>query len=302
MSSMSATSHSEQWVAKTSLAAQSIGYLVPRSRFDGVVQSVYAGACNIAYDKSLFTLMAPGCADGPATLRLDRDCTFDLRTCFRVGDAVVGCGASLRSRRADVDLSHAIDWKPETRPALAGVTQVAANLGIARERLAARYRCRPSILHREAWAACAMLEQACRTCELETASDGATRLVGWGEGSTPAGDDFLVGLMGGLHALAGSCAVRRDFLTRLSARIETDAGRTVPIAAHYLRLAARGHFTADVLELRNALLSANGAAPLQRSLDEVLALGASSGADLVAGFLSGIGAWLDPPLSARSRS
>jgi hypothetical protein len=46
------------------------------------------------------------------------------------------------------------------------------------------------------------------------------------------------------------------------------------------------------------MLSANEPAPLQEALDDALALGATSGSDLVAGLLSGVYAWVHPPSPA----
>ncbi len=299
---MQATCHRKPSLAKAALAVESIGYLVPRSRFDGVVQSVYACACNIAYGRSLLTLLTPGVAEGPTALLLGRDCAIDLRTCFRVGDAVVRRGGRLRSRGTDVDLSRATGWKPGARPIFAEASQVLANLRFARARLVARPRSQTSILHREGRAACAGLEQACRACDFKAALPEATRLIGWGEGLTPAGDDFLVGLMSGLDVLAATSSIRTNFLRRLSAAISAQVATTTPIAAHHLRLAANGHFTADLHRLRDALLSANDVTSLQQSVDDTLALGATSGADLVAGLLSGVFAWLDPPLPAQGLS
>ena len=52
---------------------------------------------------------------------------------------------------------------------------------------------------------CARVEQACRDGHFERALLDAVRLIGWGEGLTPAGDDFLVGLLASntVVALAG---------------------------------------------------------------------------------------------------
>jgi len=67
--------------------------------------------------------------------------------------------------------------------------------------------------------------------------------------------------------------------------------RTTPIAAHYLRLAAQGHFNADVRNLRDALLCEHDLGCVEGVLDAALAVGATSGADMVTGLLAGIAAW-----------
>jgi hypothetical protein len=280
--------------------AKSVGYLVSGLPADGIVRSVHARACNISCGESLLTLLDSDAADGPTTLLLDSRGAIDLRACFRVGDAVLQREGRLRSPRVEVDLSRATEWRPDPMQAPAEPWQVLANLRVAAARLAARPRCRASVIHREGRAVCARLEQACRGCDFEAALPEATRLIGWGEGLTPAGDDFLVGLMAGLDALSGRSDARREFLSRLGVAIVLRLDRTTPLAAHYLRLAAQGHFGAGMHRLRNVLVSANEVAPLERFVDDTLAVGATSGADLLAGLLSGIFAWLEHPLPARA--
>ena len=259
------------------LLVRRIGYLVPRLSFVGTVQSVYARACNIASDGMLLTLVAPDISDGPTVLVLGGDRVADLRKCFRVRDRVVRRNGRLTSPGADVDLARAASWHR-----------------VASARLAARLDRNASVIHREGRVVCARVEQACRDGHFERALFDAVRLIGWGEGLTPAGDDFLVGFLAGLDALAKGSAIRAAFLTGFRAGIAAHADRTTEIAAHYLRLAAGSHFGADLRRLRNALLSSSDIARVEHLADDALAVGATSGADQVAGLLAGISAWLCP--------
>jgi hypothetical protein len=77
----------------------------------------------------------------------------------------------------------------------------------------------------------AALADACRALDRERATRHAERLIGWGEGLTPAGDDFLVGLIAGLDALASGDPRRRSFLEAVAATLVRDASRTTPIAS-----------------------------------------------------------------------
>jgi hypothetical protein len=228
--------------------------------------------------------------DGPTTLVLDR--VVDLRTCFDAGERVERHGDRLVTRRADVELADATHWRPEPLPAIGDPAQIAANLRIASARLAARLTRHASVIHREGRAACARLENACRELDADSALRNAIGLVGWGEGLTPAGDDFLVGVLAGLDALATGSPVRTAFLARIGNEIIAHADRTTDVAAHYLRLAAEGHFSGDLNRLRNALLSWDGVAHVGQLADDALAAGATSGSDLVAGLLAGVSAWL----------
>jgi hypothetical protein len=241
----------------------------------------------------LLTLLTPGAPEGPTAIVLRSGFAHELRRCFRPGDQVICRGGWLRSSAVDGDLSHAIVWKPTPLPERTVARQIDTNLNVARARIASMRDGR-SILHREAHAVCQTLEEACRDCDIEAAEHETIRLIGWGEGLTPAGDDFLVGLMSGLGALADASPVRRDFLKHLSGAIVAQLVRTTPIAAHYLRLGAQGHFAANVHRLRSALLSANDVAVVRQCVDDALTLGATSGSDLVTGMVSGIAAWCHP--------
>lgn len=274
------------------LRVRRIGYLVPAPTFVGTVQSVYARACNVASDGSLLTIVAPGIADAPTALVLASDRVVDLRACFRVRDRVVRRGSHITSPGADVDLAYAASWQPDARPVMAGRARIAANLRLAAARLASRIDDHASVVHREGRAMCTRVGQACRERAVDTALLEAVGLIGWGEGLTPAGDDFLVGMLAGLDALVANSAVNAAFLTRFGTGLKAHAQRTTEIAAHYLRLAAEGHFGADLHRLRNVLLSSSDVARVAKLADDALAVGATSGCDLVAGVLAGMSAWL----------
>jgi len=108
---------------------------------------------------------------------------------------------------------------------------------------------------------------------------GAERLAGLGEGLTPAGDDFLCGAMTAAWAFADDPPVLcRPVLA-------TSRPLTTTLSGAFLAAAARGHVNEA---WRNFLLLLSDDAPgsaSRRSLDEILAFGASSGADTLAGFL-----------------
>ena len=146
------------------------------------------------------------------------------------------------------------------------------------------------------------LRCAVRVVRLDSgqAARHVARLVGWGEGLTPAGDDFLLGLMAGLDALVRDDPRRREFRRALAAALEASTQRTTPIAAHYLRLAAGGHYIEPLIRLRNALLCEDDGAVLDQALHSALAVGATSGADTVSGLVAGLGVWLPEPAAVEA--
>lgn len=127
--------------------------------------------------------------------------------------------------------------------------------------------------------------------------DAVADLVGLGLGLTPAGDDVLCGVLVGLHAtgrssMAGTVAAA------------TDGRSTTRLSADLLRLAADGQACLELLALLAALhrapLAAPHRAPQARTdgdtvaradptMDRLLAIGHTSGADLATGLLLVLG-------------
>ena len=283
---------------RAALAVESIGYLVPRTDLSGRVHSVFAQACNLACGDTLLTLCVADAGDGPATLRLARGAPNDLRELFDVGERIHCRQGRARTRRTELSLSNASVWRPAEPGRSLSSWRIEANLRNARLRLAQRWVTRASVIDGEAAPVAAALRDACRDLDDERAARHVDTLIGWGEGLTPAGDDFLLGLIAGLEALVHDDAGRRRFHGALAAMLTSRTQRTTPIAAHYLRLAAAGHYTAPLIVLRTALLCEDNKDVVDRTLQSALAVGATSGADTVSGLLAGLLAWLPAPLTA----
>jgi len=275
----------------TTLAVASVGYLIPQSDFACIVHSVFARAVNFARADALLTLAAPQAGDAPTTMLLRREPPLDLRVLFEVGAVVHHRDRSLRCARALMPLDAARTWRPLGRRTRLAWHQVDVHLRIAANRLARERTSRPSIINGAAATPIALLARATRELDRDQAAALASKLVGWGEGLTPAGDDFLVGFLAGLDALADDAA-RRSFRDELGLAIGALADCTTDVAAHFLRLAAHGHY-ADVLDrLRDAVLCAHRCALVERTLQRAFDVGATSGADMVSGLLTGLKAWL----------
>jgi len=271
-------------------AVACVGHLAPTTDFDGTVHSVFAHACNIAASCGLLTIVVRGLADGPTVWRLATDHPGDFRHLFRRGERLRRRGARAATRDVVLDLSVAASWRPAPWPRPSHASAV--NLQMAAAALQRRRRVRSSVIDREAETFFRSLGEACRHLDVARATVEIDRLVGWGEGLTPAGDDALVGLLAGMAALAGADARRVAFLGSLSAAVAASAARTTDISAHYLRLAAAGHFNADVTHLVHALAGGDSDdTRIRDALDAALAAGATSGADMVAGMIAGLRTW-----------
>jgi Protein of unknown function (DUF2877) len=276
------------------LAVAALGYQVPQADFTGRVHSVFAQACNLASGDTLFTLVPPHAGNGPSTLRLAVGAPHDLRDLFDVGEPFSCRQRRLRTGHTELRLQHAAVWRPTVATAQLAPAQIDSRLRRAAALLARRHGARMSVIEREAATLVAELSGACRALDIDLAMRSADALIGWGEGLTPAGDDFLVGLLAGLGAFVQLDERRPGFLAGLGAAIARGTARTTPIAAHYLRLAAGGHFTEPLVDARDGLLCEPRPAWVDAALGRALAVGATSGADTVSGLLAGLCAWLPP--------
>lgn len=103
--------------------------------------------------------------------------------------------------------------------------------------------------------------------------EGVRLARGCGYGLTPSGDDFLAGVMYGLHMLGDE---------RSAGRVHRAARRGEGLSSVFLRLAHDGLFPEKLKALAEAL---SGRGDVRPAVDGVLAMGASSGADLAVGML-----------------
>jgi phosphohistidine swiveling domain-containing protein len=110
---------------------------------------------------------------------------------------------------------------------------------------------------------------------------GARLLAGSGGGLTPAGDDFMVGVL--LGVWAGLFGEGREQLGR--SMVRTAAPLTTTLSAAYLRAAARGECAQHWHALFRALLASDASA-IHVAVQALTTIGHTSGADALAGFLS----------------
>jgi hypothetical protein len=115
-------------------------------------------------------------------------------------------------------------------------------------------------------------------------------LVGAGAGLTPSGDDALCGVLLALRAVGGPAAA--PALRAVQRHIGASTRATTSLSASLLLAACEGYAVPEVSRLVAAV--ATGEVPaVERALPAVLAIGHSSGADL----LAGVGGALDALLA-----
>ena len=116
--------------------------------------------------------------------------------------------------------------------------------------------------------------------------ENAALLTGLGPGLTPAGDDYLVGLMAGLRVWPGTLSnsgLSPDDACQII--LEATEGRTTLLSRAFLHSAKEGLFGENWHGLL-AELARGEAIGIQQAARRILASGATSGVDALAGFLS----------------
>jgi hypothetical protein len=219
----------------------------------GRVHSVFERAINVLWsDGRLLTLQGPGLLVAPFAMVLAR---FPER-------GTVAPGMSLSGAAFDWTAAECVDLHMPPGP---------LDFPLDALREAARATS-PSIA------------PGARALELALASrDGgavvaaARALIGLGEGLTPAGDDCLVGALAVLHRLAPEWLANDPQITEeLTAAART---RTTDISRDFLLEALAGRFAESVL----VVVTAESALSVRRAAERLARVGATSGADTLAG-------------------
>jgi hypothetical protein len=279
-------------------AARSISRSVSERVLRGPVSSahvlaVFERACDlVTSDGDVIAVVASSVGDGPLNIVVDRDDVPFKRlaphTLARLEQQ------RLQLDGLEIDLVGAAIW--ETRPSwpalraagTVGVTRLMSLARICRERcpdssLFSLLAGKPAAVSSHS-AVSAVARRALDDLregwkgDVTSLREGTRELAGLGGGLTPSGDDFLAGSM--LRAWMAHPRPRR--LCRLV--VETAADLTTILSAAFLQAAARGECSAAWHALLGALVEGSDAA-LTAAATEVLSHGATSGADILAGFL-----------------
>ncbi|MDQ3005215.1 MAG: DUF2877 domain-containing protein [Chloroflexota bacterium] len=130
------------------------------------------------------------------------------------------------------------------------------------------------------------LASALANADLPAALNATQKLAGLGIGLTPSGDDFIMGAI-----LAAWIIHPVDVVGIIAAEVtEAAAAVTTSLSGALLRSAGRGDAGILWHQFFDALLFAEQA-DIQESMDKILSIGETSGADALLGFLSLLAAW-----------
>jgi hypothetical protein len=281
--------------------------LFRRPGFQATVESAFAEAVNLVTPHgAVLALVSQRAGNGPHNAVVSHPQALAL---LSRGDTVRGDGAAISLGKGwRLALTPAVTWNPcPDYSRLAHWPQVVArNLAWLRQHLpleapqaslAARplaltqgaFGSRPSLalVQSRAGALTDGVRQGYEQGDVGRMAAFAGRLAGLGPGLTPAGDDWLAGWLVGLRAAAAMNGDRLplDLDAVGRAVVGSARPRTSRLSLAFLQAAADGAVAEPWHKLLAALADADQM-PLRHAAAEVMRHGATSGSDMLAGFLA----------------
>lgn len=283
------------------------GELVPEADFVGTVHSVFATACNLAVGDLLIVVHDAAKPHTPTSVRVAATGDAPWSPATHRGDDVLQRDGVLSFGEHVLDLRHLPVWTrtPRARPTIPHPTPLDSDrhrsmvmtaietAGASRAadvdpQLVERVRVLGFRIAMAVRAGAGRPGGGPTNGEIsEGVEQAVRRLIGFGSGLTPAGDDALIGLLAVLDRRRDEPGTPR-VLTGLHAAIQRHLHRTTDVSAHYLRLALEGHFGESLEDLLDAIDAQAPVATLHTRTTDVLSLGSTSGSDTVRGLLVGL--------------
>ena len=261
---LSMTSHVHNWLA-SSTSPQ--------------ILHVFDSACNLINERrEILSVVTQAVGAGPFNLVIERDIRFaeylNLATPvsaaveqLSLGDLIVHfSGAELWDCHPDWKILHA---ERDT------ILRQARQLSEAVPRVS-------RLCGAPQWGQFAgFLSSSIATADIASCVDAAQKLAGLGQGLTPSGDDFMMGAM-----FAARIIHRREVAEFIAGEIGKAAEPlTTSLSAAWLRAAAKGEAGILWHTLFDALISGEASA-IGFHTSNILSIGATSGADALAGFIN----------------
>ena len=288
--------------------AATLGSEVPRGEFPVRVHSVFHAALNLRPPHGdLLTLLGAEADDLPRGVRLASAEDFSSLGLVAGDGGVFAIDEIVLERsggrgRFRVDCAAARRLVAQPVPPLRGDGERwrsgVALLEALQERAATDLRIAPLLAGaRPSGAMAERLTQAAldlgrgvRAGRLDAMRGAAARLVGLGQGLTPAGDDFLCGFFAAGHCRRAARPACSRLLTSFAEAVRELLGETTDISAAFLRGAVAGRVFRPLAALAEACSGAPGS-DLNGAILRLAAVGHSSGMDAATGFFYGATIW-----------
>ena len=237
------------------------------------VLHVFDQACNLINERrEVLSLVTPQIGNGPFNLVIEDDISFsehiDIESVISIGDHHILLGD------LTINLTNANLWNP--RPDWEGLHANKENILAQIAQLPiTNYQFPTSLI------------SALTIADIQNSQVAAQKLAGLGQGLTPAGDDLI---MGAIYAV---WIVHPHKVASVLAKEVTDTASplTTSLSAAWLRAAGKGEAGSLWHDFFDALISVDQGS-IQKARDKILAVGETSGADALAGFVSVCRSWL----------
>jgi hypothetical protein len=261
---------------------------------DAVVESGHRRAVNVCLaNGDLLWLAAVGAPQAPNALLTDAAdfASVEARQRVRVMDT-----ATLAVGELTVDLRGCRTFSCQVAPSgpvddvkvLAGreiATRALANCAVAGglvqlEHTSADADAFTKATHAGLLAGAADLQEAVASQDVASAVAAARALIGLGIGSTPSGDDYILGCLAVLFLHSRT----HKFGRRLAVGLRRWCDNTTAVSRSYLLAACDGRFHADLADAIEMIFLGEQFT-IRRGVERVIAIGATSGTDSMVGIL-----------------
>jgi len=247
---------------------------------DPRILHVFDHACNLINERrEVLSIVTPEIGNGPFNLVVEDEILFSEHLYIESSIAISDNQLTLAD--LTIDTNNAILWPPrpnwEVLHAKRGniLTQI-ASLPITNNQTLL-----PTSL-------VSTLSSALANADLPSSLTAAKQLAGLGQGLTPAGDDFILGVVYAawiIHPLEMGSVFAQEISN-------TAVPLTTSLSAAWLKSAGKGEAGILWHEFFDALIASDGAR-IQEAMEKILAMGETSGADALAGFIGAFVAWME---------
>ena len=292
-----------QFINALSLAPSAHDWLA-NSRHSRILH-VFDQACNLINEqRDVLSIVTLQIGNGPFNLVIEDDICFsdhinvESLVSFHdnqltLEDLVIDIGnAKLWPPRPDWEVLHGKKDKTANQLMNLGITNYFESGGLDTPlgKLSGllEHRGLPITNHRFSNSLISSLFMALARVDITTAKAVASRLAGLGMGLTPAGDDLIIG------AVYAAWIIHPTDIARVLAKeiANTAAPLTTSLSAALLRSAGKGEAGILWHKFFDALSDSDNAR-IQQAMDKILAIGETSGADALAGFIGSFVAWME---------
>ncbi|MBP2280698.1 hypothetical protein H4W00_001511 [Psychrobacter sp. PL19] len=258
--------------------------------FNGKVHSVFRRSMNVTTDlveTPWVSLLDSTLPATPTAYQCYFESLGDLITRVKVGDEVFMRGGIIRIKSSimlAVNTLTAREWQQAPPVSVLDWEKVKNNLIITEKILSEHLSKKEQVEISSVDNYIAYLGLTLPNC-IEHSSKELVKNIGFGKGLTPSGDDFLIGAMAVLSSLMGINPKAKIIYQNMQSAIRLNMDKTNDISAHYLGLALSRHFSYPVQWLVYYLLTQEEVSVINTAVVTNLSIGASSGADTIAGML-----------------